>query len=281
MLTAQNIITVSTKGNAGKQRPDWMDEGSFFVFRKLEQNVLQFNKFCANKFTSAGCTDAEQCGAKLMGRWKSGRSSNSLLPLLYSWNAGLRLLAGAPISEFPDKDPPKDSNTTDPKTGDRKFNNEFTFASTPTKVCPLGAHIRKTNPRDNDDFTKSRRIVRNGIPYGLEFSDDPKGNRGLLFACYQSSIEKGFQFIQQSWANNEKFPPNANAFNAGFDPIIGQAPREVPPKKDPQLQTTMFGADNRPLDPEPGKFSQWVTMRGGEYFFVPSISALTNKLGST
>ena len=81
MQTPQNIITVTTNPPRPQptvqnidltKRPRWMVEGSFLVFRKLEQDVQGFINL-ANKFASAGCANPEHCGAKLMGRWKSGR----------------------------------------------------------------------------------------------------------------------------------------------------------------------------------------------------------------
>ena len=78
MKTPQNVITIVEPEKNKKKRPSWMEDGSFFVFRKLEQDVSTFDKFCKDNMSSAGCKSAEQCGAKLMGRWKNGRSFNFL-----------------------------------------------------------------------------------------------------------------------------------------------------------------------------------------------------------
>jgi Dyp-type peroxidase family len=138
-------------------------------------------------------------------------------------------------------------------------------------ICPLAAHIRKMNPRDPAlGFAINARIIRNGIPYGSEFSDDPKGRRGLLFACYQSSIDNGFRFLQKAWANKDDFP----AKGAGFDAFIAQRPNNG------KLTCAFEDKDNKIITPGLGEFSRLVTMKGGEYFFVPSISALTSTLGS-
>ena len=76
MKTSQNVITIVEPERKEKTRPSWMKDGSFFVFRKLEQDVSTFDKFCNDIWQSVGYDSAEQCGAKLMGRWKNGTSSN-------------------------------------------------------------------------------------------------------------------------------------------------------------------------------------------------------------
>lgn len=147
------------------------------------------------------------------------------------------------------------------KTNVFQFNNN--------NLCPLAAHIRKTNPRDGSDVTRNARIVRNGIPYGTESSVDSTGKRGLLFACYQSSIENGYQFIQKSWINNANFPKP----NAGFDVFAAQP-------KSGKLPITLFDQNQKPIASGLPDFDKLVTMKGGEYFFVPSIDALKKTLGS-
>ena len=157
-------------------------------------------------------------------------------------------------------------------------NNDFKYENNGS-VCPLAAHIRKCNPRNGFETTVKARMVRSGIAYGTEFDEDKNDKRGLLFACYQSSIENGFKFVQKSWCNDPKFPPSMT--DAGYDPFIGQPP------KGKKMFTTMDDAPDKDLDPEDKDLNpvmkDWptlVTMRGGEYFFVPSISALVSPLGS-
>ncbi|KAL9614441.1 MAG: hypothetical protein Q9167_001044 [Letrouitia subvulpina] len=248
MQTNQNIITVTSNPPGTqdgieaypKDRPPWMVNGSFLAFRKLEQDVQKWIDL-VNKFADAGCKNADHCGAKLMGRWKSG----------------------APIAKFPKEDAP-------PGT---RFDNAFRYKGVAKFDCPLGAHIRKVHPRTDADSIKMARMIRNGIPYGTEFKPndrpDPNDTRGLLFACYQSSLENSFQFVQRAWSNNEKFPTS----KTGYDALIGQA------KDDGMLNITLHSDDEGDLDPGLGQFQKSVTMKGGEYFFVPSISALKNTLG--
>ena len=139
--------------------------------------------------------------------------------------------------------------------------NDFNYSGATENKCPLHAHIRKTNPRDGNE--RSRIMARRGIPFGGgEGSGAPVG---LLFMSYNKNIVNQFEFIQHSWANNVNF----QQFDTGLDPIIGQGPgrRAAYPKcpvawDDPTHHV--------------GEFQQYVTMRGGEYFFAPSISGLGN-----
>ena len=148
--------------------------------------------------------------------------------------------------------------------------NDFRFKGVKKAVCPLGAHIRKVNPRTDAGSVKMARLIRNGIPYGTEFEDHPEDKRGLLFACYQSSLENSFQLVQRAWSNDATFPTS----RTGYDALIGQA------KDDGMLHTTLHSADEEDLKPGLQPFRRMVTMKGGEYFFVPSIVALRDTLGS-
>lgn len=113
--------------------------------------------------------------------------------------------AGAPIDVTPLKDDP--ALGADPNRNDDfhfSFPNDF---ETQTR-CPFAAHVRKTNPRNDLQqlgiSTEGRRILRRGIQFGPEVTDQEKQSgktakeRGLLFSCFQSNIENGFQFIQHS-----------------------------------------------------------------------------------
>jgi deferrochelatase/peroxidase EfeB len=66
----QGVILCNRGSNAGR-RPDWMTDGSFMCFRKLEQNVPAWNKFLVDASNTLG-TFSDQLGSRLIGRWKSG-----------------------------------------------------------------------------------------------------------------------------------------------------------------------------------------------------------------
>jgi hypothetical protein len=94
-------------------------------------------------------------------------------------------------------------------------NNDFAFAGEINSAfrCPFAAHVRKTNPRDDLEVppppippipVEGRRIMRRGVQFGPEVTQEEtkaaktQHGRGLLFACYQTSIVNGFQFLQHS-----------------------------------------------------------------------------------
>jgi deferrochelatase/peroxidase EfeB len=108
--------------------------------------------------------------------------------------------------------------------------------------------------------------LRRGLPYGA--SGDPMsradtGEHGIIFMALCASLFRQFEFVQQQWMNY------GLDFNAGNDtcPVIGyhreDAKFVIP--ADPKGDTPPFICAAIP---------QFVTTRGGEYFFLPSLSAL-------
>ena len=247
----------------------WMVNGSFMVFRRLNQLVPEFDKFVLDTSDALGM-DPVLLGARMVGRWKSG----------------------APLALTPSQD--------DTSLGkDPQQNNDFDFSDDQAqRRCPFSAHIRKTNPRSDisRDNLDPRRIIRAGIPFGDEVSPEEAAahatgagvERGLLFVCYQTSILQQFEFLQGTWANNPGFvfgkhrpgtptPPPAGTpqITVGIDPIIGQA---VPPAAaraaDEPIPNYPTGNVRSTLN-MPQAF---IVPTGGGYFFMPSISALTHEL---
>jgi Dyp-type peroxidase family len=218
-------------------------QGSFFVFRKLEQDVKGFKKAEEALAEELGLKgeDKERAGAMIVGRFEDGT------PVEVAKEPGL--------------------------IGNSIYNN-FNYDAGDVSKCPFHAHIRKTNPRNDIADAKDAVMARRGIPYG-ERTDDPfdgnidtKPTRGvgLLFQSYQASIEKQFERIQRFWANNEGFVQGG----VGLDLIIGQG--NYPSEN--EYQTEWNGKDPNKI--KKASFEQFVTMKGGGYFFAPSIEFLKN-----
>ncbi len=217
--------------------------GTFMVYRKLHQNVGSFRTFLREE--SAKCPGGEELfKAKLVGRWADG----------------------TPLSVSP--------RAPDPKLAlDPSRNADFVYGDDPAgERCPMGAHIRRANPRDAQGFggtlANRHRIIRRGVPYGtwipLDDLGDDDGEHGLIFVCYQADIERQFEFVQQQWLNY------GNDQNVGNDKdaLVGSH------LEHDHVVITGSGADGaRPVHVVSG-LRPFVETRGGDYFFVPGITAI-------
>jgi deferrochelatase/peroxidase EfeB len=116
-------------------------------------------------------------------------------------------------------------------------------------------------------------MARRGIPFEdtprpADFEDFPEDGVGLLFMAYNSNIDQQFKFVQQNWANSTNFPVEPSGTH-GIDPVIGQGANQPHDQKMPkEWDNPAKGSnDNCP-------FAGFVKMRGGEYFFSPSLTFL-------
>jgi deferrochelatase/peroxidase EfeB len=135
----------------------------------------------------------------------------------------------------------------------------------------MGSHIRRANPRDAlgpDSATalnsaNRHRILRRGRSYGHRL-DNPMvndgGERGLHFICLNSDIERQFEFVQQTWINNPVF----GGLDGEVDPLVGNLPKG----------DCIFTVQGQPLRTRVHGLSRFVTVKGGAYFFLPSMRAL-------
>jgi Dyp-type peroxidase family len=220
--------------------------GSYFVFRKLEQNVQAFKNQEENIGDNLYLNDEvkERAGARLVGRFEDGT------PIQIQ---GEDKLMGSGIFNNFVYDSSK--QVEDPSGG----------------KCPHFAHIRKTNPRIDGKFD-NHTMARRGIPYGHRNVDTgipnihskqfPTGGVGLLFMSYQQSIVDQFEHIQIKFAN----VMDPNIADDGVDPVIGQSNRKL--YHFPNDGDIKHGAT---FDQT---FDQHVQFKGGEYFFTPSITYL-------
>jgi Dyp-type peroxidase family len=214
---------------------DFGRNGSFVVVRQMEQHVDKFHDFCRHaakehsRHSNGEGITQEWIAAKMVGRWQDGTSL-------------VRNPNGRELRE-PD--------------------NDFSFADEDPQGlhCPLGSHVRRSNPRDSlgEDhetqikINKRHRILRIGRTY------EKDGEKGLLFMCLNADIERQYEFVQQSWVA-------AVSFNGlqEKDPTIGaqrdDAGRFSIPSTDGSVVLTGLPS--------------FVTTRGGGYFFMPSRSAM-------
>jgi Dyp-type peroxidase family len=235
--------------------------GSYFVFRKLEQNVRGFKakeKLLADALGLEG-DEAELAGAMAVGRFEDGT------PVVQQAEDGL-------VDPVPN-------------------NFRFDVSDPQGSKCPFHAHIRKMSPRGDslkagnipaskEEVERGHRIARRGITYGVrtvEPKDEPSldqmpsGGVGLLFMCFQSNIDNQFGFMQRAWANGTQFSRplfgDASAPHTGLDPVIGQPLGTIP---DAQNWPSPWGSNTS----KSYGFESFVKMLGGDFFFAPSIQFL-------
>ncbi|KAJ6602232.1 dye-decolorizing peroxidase precursor [Mycena sp. CBHHK59/15] len=228
------------------KRPAWAKDGSFLVFRQLQQMVPEFNKFLTdNPLVVPGLTaeeGSELLGSRMVGRWKSGA------PIFLTPNADDPVLAADPNRN-------NDFNfliASDPEPGTENHFNQTR--------CPFGAHIRKVHPRgDLDPSVENLHfIIRSSIPYGPEVlateaaTNTTSAERGLAFVSYQADVFNGFPF--------GKVDPTI-----GVDPIIGSLGGG---------QKVISGLDQLDPDHDIPIPADYVVSRGGEFFFSPSLAGL-------
>lgn len=213
--------------------------GSYLVYRKLEQNVKGFREDQENLARTLNIKE-DLAGALVVGRFPDG----------------------TPVT--------KSDIPTYAVTPTNNFNYDEDVSAT---KCPFHAHIRKTNPRGDTGrvesspgydeslaIERSHRITRRGVSYGEKDPNQaPETGSGLLFLCFQADIENQFNFIQARWANPNRFVK----VGVGPDPLIGQP-------QGSQKWPEKWGEEGTKDYP----FKLWVSMKGGEYFFAPSLSFL-------
>lgn len=217
--------------------------GTFMAYRKLRQNVGAFRAYLDAQGPLYG-GGREKLAAKFVGRWRDG----------------------TPLELSPDA--PNQQIVQDPQR-----NTNFTYGTDSSgSRCPVGAHLRRVNPRDSFGFQSHlidrRRITRRGLPYGDYVPEgqpvfDKEDDRGIIFMALNASLMRQFEFVQQQWVaygndshlGNDKDPLVGNHSDHGRFFVQGDEAPGNPP----------FFCSRLP---------DFVELRGGDYFFLPSITAL-------
>jgi deferrochelatase/peroxidase EfeB len=225
--------------------------GSFAVFKMAETDVVGFENFLQSNRDQI---DPELLAAKMCGRWRNG------VPLMLSPDTDSPP-GGIPPEQLNDFDYVNADGSGDPK-GVR---------------CPVGAHMRRINPRGQPvtgqgqpgGSNNTHRLVRRGMPYGPVY--DPAQpydgiERGLLGYFINSNIENQYEFVLSQWVNDSDFAGRVRLNPKSKDPMIGtQNPAEsifVIPQADgaPPIKVTGL--------------TTFVTTRAAAYRFLPSVTAI-------
>lgn len=213
--------------------------GTFVGLRKYQSRVAAFNRFLREN----GSTEEERelLAAKLVGRWRSG----------------------APLTLAP--------NVDNPALGaDPKRNNDFDYADDPHgRQVPLGSHIRRMNPRDTKltrlTDNSLHRLIRRGTTFGQPYDPNAVSEQydevphGAYFLFISAKAMDTMEFLQQEWINDGNFIGVGDE----RDPIIGR-----------QEEGATFTIPRQPVRRRIHGIQTFNVLRGGEYFFMPSISAL-------
>jgi Dyp-type peroxidase family len=209
----------STLANLSADAVSLLRNGTFGVFRHLRQDVAEFRRFIQQK--SGPHASPEYIAAHMMGRTFDGK----------------------PLA----------------RSGDGELSNFRYEADKEGARCPLGAHVRRANPR----MDGRRRLVRRGMSYGVDLPEgsEDSADRGIWFVAFNASIERQFEFIQQRWLNGL-----FGTLTDARDPIVGAGPTRA---------MAIEGDASEPRAPilllDIPKF---VSCRGGQYYLMPGAGGL-------
>jgi Dyp-type peroxidase family len=237
-------------------RLDLGRNGSYVVFRQLEQRVQAFWRFMDEQ-ARHDAEERKRLAAKMVGRWPNG----------------------SPLEQHPSAEPP---------AFDAKTANDFMYSDDVRgDRCPLGSHIRRTNPRDGQQpgpagsllVSDRHRLLRRGRAYGQPLApsfdpadvlaaEGPDAGRGLQFICFNTDLARQFEFVQSTWVNSMKF----DGLYADSDPVIG--PHVDPATAPYPEQVTDFTTQRCPVRHRVRGIPRFVTTVGGAYLFMPGLRAL-------
>jgi deferrochelatase/peroxidase EfeB len=237
--------------------------GTFLVVRELKQDIDRFKKL------------SEHNAVRTVGRWMDGtplvlRPVPQDSPGKTGEEAARDRAGAAPTSSGADSSSQKASPTAEPI--DPSSLNAFAYFDEDAAGlrCPLGAHVRRSNPRDalaNPEkgtsaataqaLVNNHRIIRRSRVF---HRTEPEKSTGIFFQCINTNLERQFEFVQQTWINNPKFGGPYDE----RDPVIGSGPHH-------ERGFTVAAA------PERKRFDgleAYVTVCGGAYFFLPGLRAI-------
>lgn len=248
--------------------------GSFMVFSKFHENVGKFNQYL-DEFGPKFPGGKEMLAAKFVGRWRNGAPLTTF-PQEADANQIAREREEAILAMNLAQSPAEKIKA---RTRFQEINKKFIAFDYDDDIsgsrCPVGAHIRRGNPRGSLEFGQKkafntpsalddrRRLIRRGLPYGIAQSPDSnEGEHGTIIMTIVASIKRQFEFVFQQWINYGNDFKLANE----RDSIVGNHPND-------KGYMVIQGDENNPpyfLSNLP----RFIETRGGEYFFIPSLTAL-------
>ncbi|MFZ4828537.1 MAG: Dyp-type peroxidase [Phototrophicaceae bacterium] len=258
----KNLLPKNPEGTKElSNKKDFGRNGTYVVYRKLYQDVAMFwNYFNQQAKREDGTIDKERVvflAAKVVGRWPSG----------------------APFALSPEKD-----NAAIGQDAEKRDNFLYNDRDKDGYQTPLSSHIRRANPRDarfmeeDKNFalgsSDKHRIIRRTVAYNQndifpredvetfnipDHVQDDGADRGAQFFALNASIRAQFEFIQIDWINNRHFQGFRNNQDAIGGGNLGDSDFEIPAKP---ARITLR------------KVPPFVKVRGGAYFFMPSLSSL-------
>jgi deferrochelatase/peroxidase EfeB len=225
--------------------------GSFACFKIIMTDVVGFEKFLQSNKDKI---DPELLAAKICGRWRNG----------------------APLALSPETDSPPGGIPLE-QLNNYEYVNADGSGDPKGLRCPVGAHVRRINPRgqpvtgqgEPGGSNNTHRLVRRGMPYGPAY--DPTQpydgiERGLLGYFINSSIENQYEFVLGHWVNDSEFAGAVRLHPKSKDPMIGtQDPAEsifVIPQASGAASIKITG------------FSSFITTKAAAYCFLPSVTAI-------
>ncbi|WP_154071340.1 hypothetical protein [Bradyrhizobium lablabi] len=225
--------------------------GSFAVFKMIKTDVVKFENYLQSNKDKI---DPEMLAAKICGRWRNG------VPLMLS-----------PETDNPSGGiPPEQLNNFEYVNADG--------SGDPRGLrCPVGAHMRRINPRGQPvtgqgqpgGSNNTHRLIRRGLPYGPAYDParpDDGIERGLLGYFINSSIENQYEFVLGNWVNDSEFAGAVRLHPKSKDPLIGT--------QDPAASIFVIPHANGAPPIKLTGFSSFVTTKAAAYCFLPSVTAI-------
>jgi deferrochelatase/peroxidase EfeB len=225
--------------------------GSFAVFKMIETDVVGFENYLqANKDR----IDPELLAAKICGRWRNG----------------------IPLALSPETDSPSEGISPE-QLNNFEYVNADGSGDPRGLRCPVGAHMRRINPRGQPvtgqgqpgGSNNTHRLIRRGMPYGPVY--DPAQpydgiERGLLGYFINSSIENQYEFVLGHWVHDSEFAGSVRLHPKSKDPMIGT--------QDPAESIFVIPRANGAPPIKITGFSSFTKTKAAAYCFLPSITAI-------